>query len=94
MASGEFALENLKSRAYRADHHCVADGDPGRGFVALSVRILAGRDDAVKAALAESALSVLRDAYPDSVASGRVDLSVQIVDMHRTSYRKIGMTDC
>ena len=57
-------------------------------------RAKTGRDDAVKAALAESALSVLRDAYPDSVASGRVDLSVQIVDMHRTSYRKIGMTDC
>ena len=93
MESGEFARENLKSRAYEAPDHCVGDGDPDRGFVALAVHILAGRDDATRAALAESVLPLLLDAYPASVGTGMVDVSVRIVDMHRESYRKHGMTD-
>ena len=93
LESGEFARENLKSRAYEARDHCVADGDPDRGFVALAVHILAGRDDATKIALAESMLPLLKDAYPAAEITGMVDFSVRIVDMHRESYRKQGMTD-
>jgi len=93
LESGEFAPENLKSRAYEASDHCVGDGDPDRGFVALAVHILAGRDDATRAALAESVLPLLTDAFPASLATGKLDVSVRIVDMHRESYRKHGMTD-
>lgn len=93
MASGEFALANLKSRAYVAHDFSVGDGDPRRGFVALSIRIFDGRSDAVKAELAESVLPLLMAAYPAAMATGAVDISVQIVDIHRDSYRKIGMTD-
>ena len=91
--SGEFAMANLKSRAYEARDFTVSDGDPRRGFVALAIHILDGRSDEVKAGLAESILPLLREAYPESVAGGLVDLSVQIVDIHRASYRKLGMAD-
>ena len=93
MASGQFALANLKSRAYEARDFTVADGDPRRGFVALAIHIFDGRSDEVKVGLAESVLPLLQEAYPHSIAGGLVDLSVRIVDIHRASYRKLGMAD-
>jgi 5-carboxymethyl-2-hydroxymuconate isomerase len=94
LASGEFTRETLKSRAYEAGSHAVADDeDPERGFVALEVNILEGRDDATKAALADGLLAILVEAYPASVKLGKVDISVRIADFHRASYRKQAMTD-
>jgi 5-carboxymethyl-2-hydroxymuconate isomerase len=90
--SGEFSRDLIKSRAYEARDFCVTDGDPERGFVAMAIHVLEGRDDATLASLAERVLSILCEAYPASVELGKVELSVRSVEFERASYRKLAMT--
>jgi 5-carboxymethyl-2-hydroxymuconate isomerase len=89
MASALFERKDLKSRAVRHEVFAVADGAPDRAFVALSIAILEGRPDEVKAALSEAALDVLVRAFPKLVAGGRGAISVEVRDLHRTSYQRV-----
>ncbi len=88
-ASGLFEKKDIKSRAVRHDVFAVADGAGDRSFVALSIAILDGRSDEVKATLSEAALDVLVRAFPKLVAGGRGAISVEIRDLHRVSYRRV-----
>ena len=89
MASALFERKDIKSRAVRHDVFAVADGAEDRAFVALSIAILDGRPDDVKAALSEAALEVLVRAFPKLVEGGRGAISVEIRDLHRASYRRV-----
>ena len=89
MASALFERKDLKSRAVRHEVYAVADGAPDRAFVALSIVILEGRPDEVKAAISEAALDVLTRAYPKLVAGGRGAISVEVRDLHRASYQRV-----
>lgn len=89
MASALFERKDIKSRAVRHEVFTVADGAEDIAFVALSIAILEGRSDDVKAALSEAALEVLQRAFPKLVAGGRGAISVEIRDLHRASYRRV-----
>ncbi len=89
VASALFERKDVKSRAVRHDVFAVADGAEDRAFVALSIAILDGRPDDVKAALSEAALDVLVRAFPKLVAGGRGAISVEVRDLHRASYRRV-----
>lgn len=53
IVTGVFALAGIRVRALRADHVSIADGDPGHGFIHISIRLRGGRDlEARKAATA------------------------------------------
>jgi 5-carboxymethyl-2-hydroxymuconate isomerase len=93
MASALFERKDLKSRAVRHDVFAVADGAEDRAFVALSIAILDGRPDEVKAAVSEAALDVLIRAFPKLVAGGRGALSVEVRDLHRASYQRMRIRD-
>ncbi|MCK7615386.1 5-carboxymethyl-2-hydroxymuconate Delta-isomerase [Roseibium sediminicola] len=41
-------MPGLRVRAIRCDHYSIADGDPKHAFIDISVRLRAGRSDAVK----------------------------------------------
>ena len=88
-ASGLFEKKDIKSRVVRHDVFAVADGAEDRSFVALSIAILDGRSDDVKAALSEAALDVLVHALPKLVAGGRGAISVEVRDLHRASYGRV-----
>ena len=89
LAAAPFERKDLKSRAIRHDVFAVADGAEDLAFVALSIAILDGRPDDVKAALSDAALEVLVRAYPVLVAGGRGAISVEVRDLHRASYRRV-----
>jgi 5-carboxymethyl-2-hydroxymuconate isomerase len=89
VASALFERKDIKSRAVKHDVFAVGDGAPDRAFVALSIALLDGRADEVKAALSEAALDVLCRAYPDLVAGGRGAVTVEVRDLHRESYRRV-----
>ena len=93
MASALFERKDIKSRAVRHDVFAVADGAEDRAFVALSIAILDGRPDEVKAAVSEAALDVLIRAFPKLVAGGRGALSVEVRDLHRASYQRMRIRD-
>ena len=87
-SSGPFALDDIKSRIYRADHFYVADGTPHNAFVHLRIEILEGRDLAVRQAVGEGALALLRESYPESLAHLHCQLSIEIREMAKETYYK------
>lgn len=88
MATGLFVLEDIKSRVVRHEQYLVGNGDPARAFVTLNVQILGGRSDEVKAQISEAALEALKRAFPESLRRLQCSLTVQISDIHRSSYRR------
>jgi 5-carboxymethyl-2-hydroxymuconate isomerase len=87
-ATGEFTLADIKSRAVRHEQFLIGDGDPARVFVTLTMQILGGRSDEVKARISEAALAVLTRHYPESLTTRTCSLTVQVCDIHRASYRR------
>ena len=88
MASGLFTSGDIKSRAVEHHTYMVGDGAPDRTFVTLDIQVLSGKDDQVKARLAQAALAVLERHYPQSLARTRCSLTVQITDIHALSYSR------
>ena len=88
MATGQFTLADIKSRAVRHEHFLIGDGDPARVFVTLTVQILGGRSDEVKEQISEAVLTALARHFPESLAARTCSLTVQVCDIHRASYRR------
>jgi 5-carboxymethyl-2-hydroxymuconate isomerase len=87
-ATGEFTLADVKTRVVRHETFFVGDGTPERSFVTATIQMLSGRDDAVKAAIADAVLEVLVAAFPRTLTETTASLTVQLVDIHRASYRR------
>lgn len=87
--TGEFRLLDVKSRVVRHEVAALGDGAPDRAFAALTIAILEGRSDELKARVAAEALAVLKAAFPGTVAGGRGSLSVEVRDLHRASYQRV-----
>ena len=89
VSSGPFSLADIKSRVVRHDHFYVADGNPHHVFAHLSISVLEGRDVAIRRALAEGALALLREAYAVSFEKLNCHLSVEVREMARATYLKV-----
>ena len=88
VATGLFQEADLKSRVILHRAFRVADGAPDRAFATLDVQILEGRDDAAKARISEALMAVLARAFPRTSAAMRLNLTVQVSELHRASYRR------
>lgn len=88
IATGQFVLDDIKSRIVRHDRYVVGNGKGNQAFVALQIQILSGRDDEVKGAISEEALRILLSAFPRTLAELQASITVQISDIHRASYRR------
>jgi 5-carboxymethyl-2-hydroxymuconate isomerase len=81
LSSGLFPQYDIKTRAIAYDNHRT--GQTQDSFVHVNLHLLSGRDDDQKADLAERVLARLLPLLPQVVS-----VSVQIIDIHRASYRK------
>ncbi len=54
LATGVAELGALRTRAARREHVVIADGDPANAFVAITLRLGHGRDEATRARVAQS----------------------------------------
>ncbi len=81
LSSGLFPQYDIKTRAIAYDHYCT--GETRDSFVHVNLHLLSGRDDEQKADLAERVLASLAPLLPQVVS-----ISVEIIDIHRASYRK------
>jgi 5-carboxymethyl-2-hydroxymuconate isomerase len=88
VGTGLFSEADIKSRVIRHTTFRVADGAPDRAFVTLDVQILEGRPDEVKARISEALLPLLIAAFPRSAAGMKLNVTVQVSDLHRLSYRR------
>jgi 5-carboxymethyl-2-hydroxymuconate isomerase len=88
VASGQIRDElDLKSRIVPLDRTVVGTAGGQRGFVYCVLRVLPGRTDEVKAEMSERIGVVMRNRIPRR-AGTVVQLSVEIVEMHKPSYVK------
>ncbi len=80
-SSGLFPEYDIKTRAVVYDHHRT--GQTKDSFVHVCLHLLSGRDDNQKSDLSEKVLASIEPLLVDVASVG-----VEIVDIHRTSYRK------
>ncbi|GAB3015073.1 5-carboxymethyl-2-hydroxymuconate Delta-isomerase [Bowmanella dokdonensis] len=82
VASGLFTPEAIKTRAIACDYYMV--GDQVADFIHVQLRILSGRTDAQKAALAKAVLDRLTE-----LKLSHLSITAEVLDMHKESYAKV-----
>jgi len=80
---------DLKARVVRADWFRVGLADSQRGFIHVTVRILAGRTEQAKQDFSRRVADGMLEHMPAFENGLTVHLSVEVVDMDRASYRKV-----
>ncbi|KQZ57705.1 MULTISPECIES: 5-carboxymethyl-2-hydroxymuconate Delta-isomerase [unclassified Lysobacter] len=85
--SGHFDELAIKSRALPLAHYRVGNADEGRAFVHVQLKILPGRNEAVRHALSAIVLDALRRAMPEHHPS--VQLCVDVDELYAPAYAKI-----
>lgn len=71
--SGEFRLTDIKSRIHRPKAALVGQGEGA--FVAVTLAMMAGRDDTTKHALSKSLLVALSEAFADCAVCCSVEVT-------------------
>lgn len=79
---------DLKARVIPAEHYRVGLADSGRGFIHVTVRIMAGRNEQAKQDFSQRVADGMLEHMP-KFEGMTVHLSVDVVDMEWASYRKV-----
>lgn len=79
--TGVFPLGGIRVRADPRDLYIVADGNPDNAFVAVSLRIGRGRDEAARKRVSEMLMATLADVTASSFAKRGLSLSVEIQEI-------------
>lgn len=87
-----FPTAGIRVRATRADHVAMADGDAKHGFVDLSVRLRAGREEAVKQDAITRLFAALKDFMAPAMAAHSIALSAEMRDIDAALSPKFGNT--
>jgi 5-carboxymethyl-2-hydroxymuconate isomerase len=88
---GYFKIEDFKSRVLPcADYnYLVGDGEQELPFVHAELRILSGRSTEVQNAAGEAVLTLLREAFANTLHEKSGIISVEVREMNRDTYRKV-----
>lgn len=79
------AISSCKSRWREVRDFLVGDGEPGQGFIHLSVRLLDGRPTELRQRIGEQCLQTLKQlASPDP----GLQVTVEVGEMSRATYFK------
>ncbi|MGO1068988.1 5-carboxymethyl-2-hydroxymuconate Delta-isomerase [Lysobacter sp. CA199] len=84
--SGHFNEADIKSRALRLDRYRIGTAESGRGFVHAQLKVLPGRDAALRKALSDTVLSVLRELLPAHHPESQ--LCVEVDELDAGAYTK------
>jgi 5-carboxymethyl-2-hydroxymuconate isomerase len=76
-----FPMPGLRVRAVRCDHYSIADGDPKHGFIDISVRLRAGRSDAVKQDATRRLFQAAKSFLEPVLATSSLALSLEMRDI-------------
>lgn len=83
-------MPGIRVRATRVDHYAIADGNPAHGFIDLSVRLRAGRTQAVKSEVVERLFATLKQQAAPAMAHHSIALSAEIRDIDAALSPKFG----
>ena len=85
-----FPLAGVKVRAVRVDHYAIADGNPGHGFIDISVRIREGRDMQTKQNAAQKLFDAANEFVADVMQRRSLALSLELRDIDASLSPKSG----
>ena len=85
-----FPMAGIRVRAMRADHVAIADGAAKHGYIDLSVRLRAGRTEAVKQDAITRVFAALKDFAAPAMATHSIALSAEIRDIDADLSPKFG----
>ena len=81
-------LDNCKSRARVSDDYFIGNGEANNAFVHLQIRFIEGRTPAVKQAVGEQCLTMLKQCYRESMATMELQITIEVDDLLRDFYFK------
>jgi len=88
ISTGMFVAEDIKSRVLRHESFVIGNGEENQSFVTLNIQMLDGRSDDMKRELARMASEILVEAFPKSLARQKCSITVQVSEIHRSSYQR------
>ena len=81
VATKVFPLGGVRVRAAPRDHYIIADGNPTHAFVAVTLRMGRGRDEATRKRVADTLMAALDAATAHAFAQRGLSLSVEIQEI-------------
>ncbi len=90
IATGLVPLAGVRVRAMRAEHVSIADGDPGHGFVDISVRLRGGRDLSARKDATRQIFDAARSYLQPAMAIHSIALSFEMRDIDPELSPKLG----
>lgn len=88
LATGVMPIGGLRTRAERRDVFAVADGNPDNAFVAVLVRLGAGRDAETRRRVAEDLMRVLERETAEAFRTRGLGLTVEVQEIDGTASLK------
>ncbi|MCP4819496.1 MAG: 5-carboxymethyl-2-hydroxymuconate Delta-isomerase [Shimia sp.] len=85
-----FPTAGIRVRATRVNYYAMADGNPKHGFLDLSIRLRAGRPDAVKKDAVERIFATVREFMAPAMATHSIALSTEMRDIDADLAPKFG----
>ncbi len=76
-----FPLAGIRVRAIRVDHYAIADGNPKHGFIDISIRLRAGRSQAVKKDATQRIFEAARTYLESAMSQHSIALSLEMRDI-------------
>lgn len=76
---GMVPAEGVRTRAYRADHYVVADGDPDNAFLAIGVRIGPGRAVDEQASFMDTLMCCADDFFDGGPADVALSVGLEVI---------------
>ena len=76
-----FPLAGMRSRAMKCEHFRVADGDPAKGFINLSMKIGRGRDQKIRMQAGEMFWRLMLDHLAPLMAQQAVTVSFEMREL-------------
>lgn len=85
-----FPMAGVRVRATRVDYYSIADGNPKHGFIDISVRIRAGRPDAVKQFAVNKLFDAVHMLVAPAMETRSIALSMEMRDIDPELSPKVG----
>ncbi len=77
---GVFPTGGIRSRAIEITDWCIADGEDDYAFVHVTLKIGAGREDAVKRRVTDALFEMIKAHFADLYAKRYLALSMELVE--------------
>ena len=81
IATGVFPMPGVRVRAFKADHHSIANGDPKHAFLDLSIRLRGGRSAEDKHRATQEIFKALQAFMAQALAKKSIALSIEMRDI-------------